>query len=745
MNKKRTSRDFIVRAAMTLLVMLFTSATAWAEKETVSYIDENGKEKEVEATILTRETDISSKLSGGWYIVKNTNSSGVDVSYSSQVNFDGDTSLILADGASITLVGDNGIVVEGSLNIYGQSEGTGSLSSKATGDYGDGIYAIGNISIIGGIITTTSDYNCGINNNGGNITICGGTVNASATGEDKFGIYANGNIILGYTKDTDHIFASSYGVASGKSISIYSGKTMIDGQNTYSSSGTISSSDIKNKILAPNLFGIGPNNDGSSSSKPYIINSPVGLQLLATYVNSGTISAQLSEDPNTFYVYEDKHFKLTENIKFISTNDENNFTPIGGKFGDYYAFSGSFDGDGQTISGIHIDYIDYDDLNNSDSYAGIFGLLGKGAEIKNITLDNADISGKDFIGGIVGKNEDGSISNCLVTNSSIYGISSNHKGVIAGLNTSEGILDHNYYSDCKLIKDDENYYTTEIGCGTGTDTGNGHQDVTQMTVKGVTYKDGATYYVSAVDATILSETEPVPNTLSGKTFFYREFTGGSPSTICLPFAFTPNESNGKFYTFTGVDESKWEATMTEAEKEDGKLAANKPYIFVPDENRSIVPILFHGDAAYASNPSTTSGNWSFRGTYAEVKWDNNINRPEGIYGFSAQTVEGQSISQGQFVKVGEYVKIRSLRAYLEYSGSSFPNTRGTLSEEELPDRILVRLVDSDGDITGIGELDMKTGEVTFDNGWYTLEGVRLSGKPAKHGIYVNNGRKHMIK
>ena len=134
----------------------------------------------------------------------------------------------------------------------------------------------------------------------------------------------------------------------------------------------------------------------------------------------------------------------------------------------------------------------------------------------------------------------------------------------------------------------------------------------------------------------------------------------------------------------------------------------------------------------------------FIGTYAVVSWDDN-NKPEGIYGFSAQAVEEQSISQGQFVKVGEYVKIRSLRAYLQYTGSSFPNTRGTLSEEELPDRILVRLVDSLGHTTGIGELDMKTGEVTFDNGWYTLEGIRLSGKPAKHGIYVNNGRKYMIK
>ena len=98
----------------------------------------------------------------------------MDVTFNSQVNFGGNTSLILADGASITIVGNNGIVVYGNLNIYSQSEGTGSLSARATGDknYGGyGIYAKGNISIIGGTITTTSDYNYGIYSDGGDITI----------------------------------------------------------------------------------------------------------------------------------------------------------------------------------------------------------------------------------------------------------------------------------------------------------------------------------------------------------------------------------------------------------------------------------------------------------------------------------------------------------------------------------------------------------------------------------------------
>ena len=36
------------------------------------------------------------------------------------------------------------------------------------------------------------------------------------------------------------------------------------------------------------------------------------------------------------------------------------------------------------------------------------------------------------------------------------------------------------------------------------------------------------------------------------------------------------------------------------------------------------------------------------------------------------------------------------------------------------------------------------GEVTL-NGWYTLDGTHLSAQPTRKGIYVNNGKKYIIK
>lgn len=33
----------------------------------------------------------------------------------------------------------------------------------------------------------------------------------------------------------------------------------------------------------------------------------------------------------------------------------------------------------------------------------------------------------------------------------------------------------------------------------------------------------------------------------------------------------------------------------------------------------------------------------------------------------------------------------------------------------------------------------------MDNYWYSLDGVKLAGKPTQKGIYINNGHKIIIK
>ncbi|NMX21299.1 hypothetical protein C5S30_02440 [ANME-1 cluster archaeon GoMg4] len=66
-------------------------------------------------------------------------------------------------------------------------------------------------------------------------------------------------------------------------------------------------------------------------------------------------------------------------------------------------FNGTFDGKGYTITGLYIN-------RSSTNNVGLFGCTDSGSEIKNVGLEEVNVSGKDGVGGLVGYN-DGTITN----------------------------------------------------------------------------------------------------------------------------------------------------------------------------------------------------------------------------------------------------------------------------------------------------------------------------------------------
>lgn len=242
-----------------------------------------------------------------------------------------------------------------------------------------------------------------------------------------------------------------------------------------------------------------------------------------------------------------------------------------------------------------------------------------------------------------------------------------------------------------------------------------------------------------------------PSALSsytGKTVdvtYKRPFTAGKASTVCLPFEYV-KKSGEKFYAFTGVSKEgdDYVADMTEVEA--ATLTANTPYLFMPSTTGDVDFSGTYVIPAAIKAGETVSGDWTFTGTYETKEWEE---APTGIYGFSAQDTE-DGISQGQFVKVGKYVFIKPMRAYLMYKGGAEnyaavrmkAPARG--AAEMLPETISVRLIDADGEVSAIGTLNTVTGKVSLE-GWYTLSGKRLMGQPTQKGIYVNNGKKVIIK
>ena len=67
-------------------------------------------------------------------------------------------------------------------------------------------------------------------------------------------------------------------------------------------------------------------------------------------------------------------------------------------------FTGTFDGNNKTISGLYI--------NVTADYVGLFGCVGNGGTVKNVTLADSYVSGANYVGGICGQNKCGTLQNC---------------------------------------------------------------------------------------------------------------------------------------------------------------------------------------------------------------------------------------------------------------------------------------------------------------------------------------------
>ena len=176
-------------------------------------------------------TESSLGISGQewWYFV------GTDISHSGTILCSGNVNIILAYGKTMTITSSDGdgIDVNGSLTIYGQDYITGTLNVNG---YYTGIcsYSGGNITISGGTVNATGNYTGGIYSSG-NITISDSRV--TATG-GSYGIGSSGSITIGCAYASDFIYASSYVVGSEGTLNIADGKAFKD-VDGHPYSGTI--------------------------------------------------------------------------------------------------------------------------------------------------------------------------------------------------------------------------------------------------------------------------------------------------------------------------------------------------------------------------------------------------------------------------------------------------------------------------------------------------------------------------
>ena len=113
------------------------------------------------------------------------------------------------------------------------------------------------------------------------------------------------------------------------------------------------------------------------------------------------------------------------------------WTPIGNFVNQY---KGTFDGQSHTVSGLYFD-------NSATDYVGLFGCIGSGGKITNVSVVDSYFNGKDEVGGVCGRNNSASISNCYSAGA-VSG-SSSFVGGVCGFNDNGNIS--NCYSASAVI------------------------------------------------------------------------------------------------------------------------------------------------------------------------------------------------------------------------------------------------------------------------------------------------------
>ena len=176
-----------------------------------------------------------------------------------------------------------------------------------------------------------------------------------------------------------------------------------------------------------------PHGDEEGGS-PYEIRTAEQLAFLAGQVISGTD-------------YDSTYFELTADIDLAAYE----WVPIGDM---YNSFAGRFDGNGHTISNLHIGTALAP--NNTNGYAGLFGNTGVDSDIYDVVLEDASIYSTyaetanpdgNYIGLLVGYAQ-GEVDKCVVTGSISCGIAG-YSSVSAGglVGCSDGAEIHSSTAD----------------------------------------------------------------------------------------------------------------------------------------------------------------------------------------------------------------------------------------------------------------------------------------------------------
>ncbi len=556
---------------------------------TISFVTKQGFTGSCKATVTNYATSIT--INGGWSSLSVNKNETKQISCSTSPS--GNTSAIVWTSSNPSVA-----TIDQSGNVTGVSPGSTTITAKTDSGYSDTctvdvyvpaesisftetdiILVVGETyqtSIIKNPVDTTNYISYGSSASSiASVNSASGLITAKAAGTVTITATAGGVSTQMNVKVVNEIVEAS-------SVKLnYNNKTLIVGddfnltaevvpQDTLDKTVTFSTDD-KNVATVDENGNVKATGEGTTIIRATASNGVSSSCVITVYgftnVN-GTpyFDIYAIEDLTLFRDYANKssenaksNARLMVDLDLSSVCGESlgSFIPIGTS---NIPYSGTFDGNGHTISNLYI---------NSTTYSGLFGYIGANSKVQSIVLKDVNVTGTNYVGGVAGKS-DGTIEKVIVSGtitgtSYIGGISGSNTGsisycgntadlvatsIVGGVNGDSSSIStiNNCYSSCEITASDyrqgglaginygtisNSYYDNTlytgsvVGRGNNTNCENSAKPSTDFECGEVTYllnngSDNFIYY-----QTIGSDLHPTLDNKHGKVYYGFENCGSA--------------------------------------------------------------------------------------------------------------------------------------------------------------------------------------------------------------------------
>lgn len=241
------------------------------------------------------------------------------------------------------------------------------------------------------------------------------------------------------------------------------------------------------------------------------------------------------------------------------------------------------------------------------------------------------------------------------------------------------------------------------------------------------------YYTDLLETSDNSAWIEDNNDKKASVWLGRTLKSGSYNSFALPFNMDiPDGWSVK--ELTGSDFEASSGTLFLTFSTANSIVAGKPYLVKLADNPSDITLTGYDDVTIGKASTTSTDYVNFVPTLGRTL----VTGPTGdednakaVLYLGAKNTLYNPTEVNNSTNLNSYM--RGFRAYFQLKGAAALNARA------------FRMNFGDEEVTGIMTMNFTNDTNDMNGQWYTIDGRKFSGQPTQKGVYINNGKKIVIK